>query len=125
MRVQPLLPNSKRRYGQCILQPKNSGMIQDAAEAAAQFLNAYHARQFVESSRDQNLIDELMFACRKSSSASPRSMPTWMSAKRQRTTKAILTQNSGTASTRGCDMETMPRRLQARCRLRRRRCALL
>ena len=47
------------------LTAKELGMIQDAAEAAAQFLNAYHARQFVESSCDQNLIDELMFACKE------------------------------------------------------------
>ena len=80
-------------------------MIQDAAEAAAQFLNAYHARQFVESSCDQNLIDELMFAC-KGNPAQHRRDPCrhgWREA--ARTTKAILTQNSGTASTRGCDME--------------------
>ena len=50
-----------------------------------------------------------MFACKgKSSSASPRSMPTVDErAKRRRTTKTILTQNSGFENQylRGCDIE--------------------
>lgn len=48
-----------------LLTAKDLGMIQDAAAAATEFLDAYHARQFVDSDCDQNLLDELMFACKE------------------------------------------------------------
>ena len=37
-------------------------MIQDAAEAASEFLEAYYAKKFDDTDCDRNLIDELLFA---------------------------------------------------------------